>query len=258
MFIPFWLKKILGALLLPLPVSLFFIALGMILLIIKQKKQVGMIVGFLGLLLVFVFSLNGTANALIDHLESQYSPLLVPPKTVTKIVVLGGGVRGEKNYPANLNLNSASLSRLIESIRLFDQLEGVGVKPILILSGGRVFASPAVAGKMQNAAVMLGISREQIILEKGSRDTREEALYLKNIVGSQPFILVTSAFHMPRAMALFQALGMHPIAAPTQFLNGDSNFLSWCFPNGWSLAVSDTAIHEYFGILWEKINGRIS
>lgn len=258
MFIPFWLKKILGALLLPLPIGLFFIFLSIIFLVATQKKRLSVILSFFGLLLVFVFSLSGAANALIDHLESQYPPLLVPPKTVTKIVVLGGGVRGEKNYPANLSLNSASLSRLIESIRLFNQLEGVGVKPILILSGGRVFASPAVAGKMQNTAVMLGISREQIILEKGSRDTREEALYLKNMVGSQPFILVTSAFHMPRAIALFQALGMHPIAAPTQFLNGDSNFLSWCFPNGWSLAVSDTAIHEYFGMLWEKMNGRIS
>ncbi len=253
MFIPFLLKKIIEALLLPLPIGLFLIFIGLFF-----RKITGIILSLLGLLIIITFSLTGTSNFLINYLQSQYQPLLETPKNVTQVVVLGGGVSGGKNYPPNLTLNTASLSRLVEGVRLFDALEEIGVKPTLILSGGRVFQSPAVAGKMQNTAVMLGISQEQILLEDGSRDTREEAVYLKKTLADKPFILVTSAFHMPRSMDLFTAQGMHPIAAPTQFLGVRTNLTSWFIPNGASLEISDIAIHEYLGILWEKINHRVS
>ncbi|EKD92120.1 MAG: Integral membrane protein [uncultured bacterium] len=257
MLIPFYFKKIIELFLLPLPIGLFLILIGIILLIMHRAKLTRFILLSLGFLTIFTFGLEGVSSALINALQSQYKPLLILPKAVTQIVVLGGGISGKKDYPPNLTLNSASLSRLIEGIRLFDQLEEVGVKPTLILSGGRVFQSDAVAGKMQNTALMLGISTEQTILENGSRDTREEAIYLKKIIGMKHFILVTSAYHMPRSIALFKAQGMYPIAAPTQFYDINTLVSAWFVPSAKSLLISDTAIHEYLGIWWEKINHHI-
>jgi uncharacterized SAM-binding protein YcdF (DUF218 family) len=63
---------------------------------------------------------------------------------------------------------------------------------------------------------------------------------------------------MPRAMALFQHLGMHPIAAPTQFLGFHRTLITAYLPNTNNLVISDIALHEYLGVLWEKMQGYIS
>lgn len=253
----FWLKKLVSGFLLPLPFGLLWILAGIILLIASRAKRLRNLCFFVGFFIITLFSLNPVSVALLDELQSQYAPLMHPPTNINQIVVLGGGVSGGKDYPPNLTLNSASLSRLVEGIRLLKEIQKTNPTATLILSGGRVFQSPAVAGKMRNTALMLGVDEKNTLLEDGSQDTREEALFIYKVVGDNPFILVTSAYHMPRAMALFQNVGMHPIAAPTQFMGYHYDFTLWCIPNANSLIVSDIAIHEYLGIIWAKIRGYI-
>ncbi len=195
-----------------------------------------------------------TRNVNSNHLEDQYHPLTTLPSNVNYIVVLGGGSGGRYRYPPNTRLSSASLSRLIEAIRLHRQ----NLNTTLILSGGRVFGSPAEATVMNNTAIALGIARNHMIVEAGSKNTRQEALRLKSTLQSKPFVLVTSASHMPRAMALFKKLGMHPIAAPTQYLAKQNRYsLKYYLPSVVSLIHSDIAIHEYIGDLWAKYRGYI-
>lgn len=254
----FWLKKLISQFLLPLPFGLSWIALGLLLLLANRAKTLQKTSLIIGFSILFLFSFYPVSFALLNHLQSQYSPLTSPPTSVNKIVVLGGGISGNnKNFPPNLTLNAASLSRLIESARLYKIIEKTHPDAILILSGGRVFQSFSNAGKMQNTAVMLGVPSTQTILENGSSDTHDEAVYLQKMVGTQSFILVTSAFHMPRAMALFQSHGMHPIAAPTQFFLPLRAPFIWLIPSANNLTMSDTAIHEYFGILWARMRGYI-
>lgn len=253
----FLIKKLISNLLLPLPCGLFWIVIGILILLAKRSRRFGIISISMGFLIITLFALNPISTSLLHALQSQYAPLTLPPNDVDKIVVLGGGVSGGKDYPPNLMLGSASLSRLIEGIRLLKLIEANHPDATLILSGGRVFQSPTIAGKMRNTALMLGISEKNTLLEDGSRDTHEEAIYLQKMVGNKPFILVTSAFHMPRAMALFQNLGMHPIAAPTQFLGQHYNPLFWYIPNANSLIYSDIAIHEYLGMAWAGLLGYI-
>jgi len=250
----FWLKKTGELFLLPLPMGLFLIIIG---LLIYRARRISIVCRLIGFLIILVFSLWPTANFLINPLQSQYSPLLNIPTTVSKVVVLGGGVSGGKNYPPNIRLASASLSRLIEGIRVFKVLQTTNPNTQLILSGGRVFQSPAVAGKMGNTAEILGVDRKNIVLEDGSTDTHQEAVFLRKTLGENPFILVTSAYHMPRAMALFKALHMHPIAAPTQFIGTHTMLSSWFIPDAGALTSCDTAIHEYLGIWWARLRGYI-
>jgi uncharacterized SAM-binding protein YcdF (DUF218 family) len=165
---------------------------------------------------------------------------------------LGAGNSGDARYPANEKLSSASLSRLIEGIRIYKQIPNCK----LILSGGRIFGSQPDSAVMNNVASMLGVKPEDIVVEAGSRDTFNEAVFLKRIIGDKPFILVTSAYHMPRAIALFNQQGMYPIAAPTQLLiKKKTTVFKSFFPNSTYLVYSDIAIHEYLGMLWGRISG---
>ena len=63
-----------------------------------------------------------------------------------------------------------------------------------------------------------GVESEDIVLETKATDTKDHPIYVKEIVGRDRFILVTSASHMPRAMALFRQHGMEPIPAPTDYM----------------------------------------
>ena len=189
---------------------------------------------------------------LMNRLERQYTPLTTLPNQVKTIVVLGGGVRNNTDAPPNTQLSAASLARLLEGVRLYKLYQRQGKPVTLILSGGRVFGKPAEAGMMQNIAVVLGVSTQHIKLEDGSRDTAEEAHYLKHELNQQRFILVTSAYHMPRSMMIFKDAGLHPIAAPTQYMAGfDRRTPRYYVPNAKYLVTADIAIHEYLGILWQ-------
>ncbi|HLD84270.1 MAG TPA: ElyC/SanA/YdcF family protein [Coxiellaceae bacterium] len=253
----FWLKKCISAILLPLPFGLLFLGAGLVLLLCCRAKRTRTSFLVVGFLMILIFSLNVVSIAMINHLQSQYKPLIHPSLQITKVVVLGSGVTGEKIYPPNLTLGPGSLSRLVEGIRLFNLVQQNHADAKLILSGGRVFQAPSASGKMRNIAVMLGISPEKIILENGSRDTHDEATYMQKMIGKEPFILVTSAFHMPRAMALFKHLGMKPIAAPTEYMGSRYRHVIGFAPNASSLVRSDIAIHEYLGMLWAWLRGYI-
>ncbi|PHQ81260.1 MAG: envelope biogenesis factor ElyC [Coxiella sp. (in: Bacteria)] len=251
----FTLKKVIGSLLLPLPIALSLLVIGLLFFWFSRKKIVAGYFLSAGVLVLLVFSFGLIPTTLLNTLEDRYQPITTLPTNIHKIVVLGGGVRRNTNAPPNTQLSSASLSRLIEGVRLYRLYAEKHQAETLVLSGGRVFGRPAEAGIMQNIAVILGVKPTDIVLEAGSRDTAEEAKYLKQQLSTQPFLLVTSAYHMPRAIAIFKRLGLHPIAAPSQYITerGKRDF-SYYVPNSKYLVMDDIAIHEYLGQLWAKLH----
>lgn len=247
---PFLLKKILAALLLPLPICLILLIAGFIILVWTKARRTGITFLSIGLIVLIIFSINPIATSLIMGLENQYQPLTTMPNDVKYIVVLGGGNGGSQTYPPNTRLSSASLSRLIEAVRLYRQ----NPNSILVLSGGRVFGSMADATVMNNTAIALGVKREHMKIEAGSEDTLQEAKHLKSLLRNQKFVLVTSAYHMPRAMEIFKNEGLQPIPAPTQFLTSRYRYNpKYYFPSVVNLIHSDIALHEYMGMLWFKL-----
>ena len=250
----FFLKKLIASWLLPLPLGLLLIVIGLILLWFNKLKSSFCWIA-IGALLIFICSLNITPKLLLSHLEDQYPVYTDTNQSIQTIVVLGASTQGLSKAPPNTRLNSSALARLIEAIRLYHWLNHSNNHPKLILSGGKVFNAPASAIVMKNIAEMLGIPRKDMIIEKGSKDTHSEAMYLKTKLKNTPFLLVTSAYHMPRAMMLFKNQGLHPIAAPTQFiaqqfrLQKGSNYA----PRAANLARCDIAIHEYLGTWWAKL-----
>ena len=131
----------------------------------------------------------------------------------------------------------------------------------MILSGtsGIVDQIP-VARVMADTARLLGINEEHLIIEDESKDTKDHPKFIQKIVENERFVLVTSASHMPRSIALFKKHGMNPIPAPTDYLikerQGGISF-GMFFPGADGLRKVERAVHEYLGLAWAKIIGQI-
>ena len=167
-------------------------------------------------------------------------------------MVLGGGSKDNPSLTPEDRLSEASLKRLLEGIRLCRHLP----EARLILSGGDYSGEKPVAQIMREAALPFGLPSSRMILEESSWDTHDEARFLKNLLGSDPFYLVTSANHMPRSMALFKKAGTHPMAAPTDFQAlGETFKPTVLFPQAAALVKTEQAFYEYLGLAWGWIRG---
>lgn len=255
----FWLKKMLGSSLLPVSLCLEVILLGLVLIWLTRRRTAGRVIVSLGFVPLALMGYGAFSDMLLRPLESEYPPLqrLDAASQVKWIVVLGGGAVADPKLPVTSQLSQSSLVRLVEGIRLQRMLPGSR----MILSGGGYFDSRPSADVMAEFAKIMGVSEKEIVLERTSKDTADEARLIKDMIGQERFILVTSASHMRRSMALFERMGMRPIPAPTGHLvrdkvGGRTNPGSF-FPNADGLQKAQTALYEYLGMGWSKITGQI-
>jgi len=259
----FLFKKIFSRLFFPVPMCVEIFLAGLILLWFTRKQRAARIVVSVGVMLLLVFSITSSSDMLLKPLEREYPPLLLKPggnidprlPPAGFIVVLAGGFASDPDVPVTSQLSEDTTVRLVEGIRLYRELPSYK----LVLSGGAVFDPVPVAEVMGKVAQALGVNPQDIILESMSRDTEDEARLIKPVVGTNPFILVTSASHMPRSMALFRKLGMNPIAAPTDYLvtrHAKTNPDDF-YPGTEGLLEAQRAVYEYLGLAWAKLRGRI-
>ena len=112
---------------------------------------------------------------------------------------------------------------------------------------------------MANVAMAMEVDKQNLILEPSSKDTKDQARLIKELVGKDSFVLVTSASHMPRSLALFEKQGMKPIPAPTGYgvkqRQGQSPKMF--FPRAHTLLEAETAFYEYLSMAWAKIRGEM-
>jgi uncharacterized SAM-binding protein YcdF (DUF218 family) len=193
-------------------------------------------------------STNAVGDALLRPLEQCYAPL--SPDSVQGadyIVVLGTGYKPRDGIPVTAAIDEDGLARIVEGIRLSRSSRSVR----LVVSGG------AAPGEMPSAigyarlALDLGVEKNSLIVLDTPRDTAEEARAAARLIGRRPFILVTSAYHMPRAMHWMADAGLRPIPAPTGQYVGISNPRDWryVFPTGTGLRKTERALHEYLGFI---------
>ncbi len=261
----FILKKIVSGFLNPLSISLLLSFLGLYMLWFTTKQKAGKILVSVGLVIVTLFSYSIITNKLLRPLERKYKSFEVKgSSSVSKteaefaikfVVVLGGGHALDPELPLISQIGSSELVRLIEGIRIYRKYPGAK----LFLSGGGVFGPVSNAEVMARVAREIGVPERDIILESKSKDTKDEAMFIKPIVGNEPFVLVTSASHMPRSMALFNKLGMNPIPSPVGHCvkDGEGLNLYSFFPSTGNLGKAELAIHEYLGLTWARLRGQM-
>lgn len=253
----FLFKKMVGPLFYPLSLILGILLLGLLLLFLTRRQKTGKRVVLIGVLFLGLLSFEAVSDILLRPLEYKYPPLvsLDNIQNIKWIVVLGGTHASDPQLPVTSQLSNASLVRLVEGMRIYRGAPNSK----LILSGGSPFEKVSNAKLMAEVALAMGVKEQDLILEDLSKDTEDEARLIQPMVGQERFILVTSASHMPRSMALFEKLGMHPIPAPTDHLVKKRQALAPTrfYPTADGIWKAERAFYEYLGLAWAKLRGKI-
>lgn len=197
-------------------------------------------------------------NLLVRGLEDRYAPFAVESlrgsDLPVHILVLGGGHTSDERFPANDQLSSGALERLVEGVRIHRMIPG----SLLITSGYAGQQGKAQALVLARTAELLGVDPADLRTIPTPRTTATEAADYKTAFGDKArLVLVTSAIHMPRAMMLFRRAGLGPVAAPTGHLVKRSPRLDPWFwlPSAENIGKTEAAMHEYGGLFWCKLGG---
>ncbi|MBT0724411.1 envelope biogenesis factor ElyC [Rosenbergiella sp. S61] len=245
----FTLKKIIGGLLLPLPFLLVMLGVGLFLLWCSQRQRLAKICLTTAWLLLLLLSLQPVADRLLTPIENHY-PTLNHPTDVAAIVVLGGGYTYNPQWAPSSNLLGNSLPRITEGIRQWR----MNPSAKLIFTGAAAGDNPrSNASVAEQVAETLGIPKDKMVTLDAPRDTRQEAIAVKQLLGDKPFILVTSANHLPRALQFFAEQHLSPIPAPANQLAIHSPLNSWerVIPSSYWLSHSERAWYEGLGRAWQ-------
>jgi len=251
-----------GGAMMPVPIFLGGMLVVAVLMSLPHKQRAARWV--FALTLIFFLSVTNSwiSRLLIRPFESAYAPfpeyyqssdLPSNVRSCKAIVVLGSGNGNAGDRCALDELNGTGLSRLCCAVRMARLLPDAQI----IISGTTPEDNLPHSKVMRTAAISLGIDSKRIYLIEGVRDTADETKRVAAILHEQRFLLVTSAWHMPRAIGLCRKLGLNAIPVPTDFLNTPPN-AKYAFEVNWnseSLNRSTWAFHEALGLLWTHILG---
>jgi uncharacterized SAM-binding protein YcdF (DUF218 family) len=260
----FWLKKFISFWLMPLPFCLTLLVLGSIYSLVPRLHRLGRRLLLVATVLLLLCSNKYVSTALVAPLECKYAaaPELeagtpVPPALAACrfVVVLGGGHGDVPGLSATNKLSSSALARIVEGVRLARVLP----QARLIVSGPAAPGFPSHAAVLAEAAVSLGLDRQRILLIDTAHDTEDESHAVKALVGSQPVALVTSAWHMPRAAALFHKSGVTILPCPADYSARPNAYfslsdLTW---DAESLDRTTYAVREDIGYLWVWLRRKV-
>ena len=211
-----------------------------------------------GLLLLYFFSNNYLANKAF-HLWEGNPVSLSALKEYNTAIVLTGVAEYRKGHADRVFFGKGA-DRVLHTVQLYKLGK---VKKILISGGSGVLRGERIAEADQLRLVFryCGIPDADIILENQSRNTTESSRYTKTLIDSRggqgEFLLVTSAFHMPRSMGCFEKAGLKVDAYPVDFYSneGSPDFESLFLPSEDALRKWSMLIHEIFGFWVYKVMG---
>lgn len=259
---PYPLAKFLALLAQPSTVALLAVVAGLWLAGRNPASRFGRRLAWVGVAALAIGGLSPVGNLLVLPLEQRFAsvPRPEPGSRVDGIILLGGFEDGWVSAGrGELALNEAA-ERMTEGLRL----ALLHPQAKVVFTGGiaGLLAQGAEAtGPVADFLVQAGIAKERLILEGRSRNTFENALFTKELVAPKPgerWFLVTSAYHMPRAMGLFRKAGFDVTAYPADYRTrgaGDALRLFERIPQG--LMRVDLAVNEWLGLLAYRALGRI-
>jgi uncharacterized SAM-binding protein YcdF (DUF218 family) len=245
-----YLSKILPIFVMPLTIAL---ALGLVALFLLRRKRRRWAGGLLALaiVLLWVASTPFAARVVYGSLEARYPA--VPASELPQagcVVVLGGVMSGALPPRVNVELHD-SIDRVFKALEVYQ----AGKARFIVVTGGNQPWSKDTLSEAEMIRDLLegwGVPRKSIILEGSSRNTRENALYTRNAMASincQEALLVTSAAHMPRAMAAFQAAGVAVTPVSTDVRVADTGRLGVLdfLPDAGALQMTSDGLREWVG-----------
>jgi uncharacterized SAM-binding protein YcdF (DUF218 family) len=212
----------------------------------KERRFYSLIIAFL----VWLLSISPISNSMLSYLESGYTF----PKTPRSDVII---LLGERFLPKVHDISGIGtpsglmLARIMAAAKLQRNIN----VPIIISHGRKTKNNVSESLIAKRYLIELGVPVDMIIFEGKSRDTYENAKYSKELCkkfGFQNPIIVTSAYHLKRAMLSFKKIGMTVNPFPSNFLSSENRKYQWnsFLPGYENSRNSSIAIKEYFGLFF--------
>ncbi|HOK00273.1 MAG TPA: YdcF family protein [Termitinemataceae bacterium] len=218
------------------------------------------------LILVTLLSLPMVTRLLSRLYETPLSQIedVMAGAPYTAILVLGGTVEPAASRPGLVEGND-TFERLSAAARLYR----AGAAPVIIASGGSgsiTFPDKKEAPYMAEILELMGVPKSAIITEAASRNTHENIVYSKKILegladggqhSAQPVLLVSSAWHLPRALAICKKAKLPAIPFSVDSQAEPLLLPADLFPDAWALTRSTRLIREWLGLIAYRLLGRL-
>lgn len=255
---PYYLTKILPLLLMPVPVALAAVLLALIF-IARGNRKPAVYCLVLSLLVLWLSSLPVVASQLLLSLESQHRPIAVENVPASDcIVVLGGALEPPTPPRADIELTD-SADRVYQAAKLYRAGKG---KTIIVAAGNQPWARHPVSEAQQIGDLLVewGVPPDSVVLDTRSKNTRENAINAAALIrqrGCRSSLLVTSAWHMPRALAAFSKVGadLFPVPVDMRLVQEDRGSVAQFIPRADALAMTSQALLEWMGIWVYRFRG---
>lgn len=243
----------------PLNLAIFLTLIGAIAALLNRRR-LAIAGGGLGALVLVLSAWTSFGTMLMAPLENRFQRPAALPERVDGIVVLGGGMEGAINLVrGGYELNRGG-DRFVEALRLARLYPDAKI----VISGGVGTILLNGEGDADTAVRLFrdfGFPRERLVIEDKSRDTFENARFSKELVNPRPgetWLLITSAFHMPRSMGLFRKVGFPVVAWPSDYRTTGAEGVGIFQDNPTDLLdVTTVAIREWVGLAGYWLAGRI-
>ena len=243
------------------PINLIgILALCGILLAFFQYRRLGILFSASAFLVLAVGAWTSVGALLLHPLEDHFSRPDLRPENVAGIIVLGGGFEGAVNLARGGYELNASGDRFVETAILARQYPQARI----VVTGGTgtmMLEGEGDADTAPRLLMALGVEQERLVLENHSRNTYENALFTRQMVEPKPnetWLLVTSAFHMPRSVGLFRKAGFDVTPWPADYRTAGTETLGPAQDNvADSLQNLSIGLREWIGLIAYRITGRL-
>lgn len=222
-------------------------------------RKTAALLAFVAVASLWALSTPKVADELARGLEGEVKATAIVDLPEADAIVLLGGSLGAPHPPRE----SADLADAADRVLHAARLARAGKAKLVVATGGYPARVAAERSESEEAAALLiewGVPEAAILVEGGSLDTHQNAVETQRLLearGANTVLLVTSATHMPRALATFRAVGLDAIPAPTDYaaVEGEEpSILDW-IPNAEALALSKRVLHEWLGRVYYRVRG---
>lgn len=225
--------------------------------LIRYQKKASLWFLFVTFGIFWIFTTPIVSSHMVSSLEQKFLPVPIDKSpTADAIVVLGGSLAVPDSPRIDIELTGNS-DRILHAARLYR----AGKAPIVLAAGGAEDTQPE-AYAMKALLAEWGVPKKNIIVETKSLNTYSNAVNSKPLLDKRSVkrvLLVTSAIHMPRALATFRTLGINAIPSPTDYLatNRKKYEIKDFLPNIDALKDTSLAVKEYLGMMAYRWRGWI-
>jgi uncharacterized SAM-binding protein YcdF (DUF218 family) len=254
----FQLSKLLGFFALPTNLLISLGVLGLLLLLTRFTRIASWLI-VTSLVLLAVAGLSPLGNVLILPLEQRFPPWDPSHGAPDGVVMLGGAISPSISLERGTIAFTEGAARFVATVELARRYPNARI----IISGGTsslFYDEEPEAGVAVKEFEALGIPHDRLSAEEQSRNTVENAVFSRLIANPQPgerWLLVTSAYHMPRAVGTFRAAGFPIEPYPVDYrTRGPSDAVRPFSVANKGLELTDIALHEWLGLLAYRLTGR--